>query len=493
MNLRLFVCAIFFLFSNFAKAAEISPFYGNSTIASAYNQLKHGRNCGQVTAAELKTQGFTCSMRKPVGDIFDALKPANSEIFDQNIFNISAESQVERNKCLTEQIAAIQGDKNLQNAWQSFLIASWMGIKKSELMLNTCNREVFSRIEKANVKRYGIEKAYEISLKNSFMTKAKPLPDRWKEICFDDDAVEALKAATYAFKFSVPVISNPEFFKNLEDNRDMLINTETGKPLTDEDLLAADLSDDEGELQTDLVKLKIKKKASPNFENNIYDQINTLKNDRTTITDKITKSKSGSNYDLDAELIDYMYEDGTVLQTLKSKKLIPEDYSGLGSTDEKKISNGAFCMLARFEPTMVGELIDMGVQGYLFGKLFFSGAGKLIAASKTPVGTGMKAASYLMVAKQIAKACPVPVVGDKPHRMQKVASMSQTETQATLMAGNLPKEVGYAKWNLEIDQKKTPSCKTAEQKNLMFNSAHDARCLLNIAILGALKIAFPKL
>lgn len=458
----------------------------NSMLTSAYIQLSNARFCGQVSKQDLKNAGFSCDNRQPILQ----LNSSAWSIYEWNVFQLAAERQVEKNNCLTEQVSVLVNDKSQFSDWNSRLIAAWLGQKKSELIINKCGADVYSRLDLADVKRYGVSKAYENSIKNSTFHLRKPLEKEWLDLCFDDEKISALRAANSLFQFSLPVVSDPALFKTLERHRKMLVNTNTGKPLSDADILNADLQD--------LSFLTVKKNAQ--YDKDIIGSIQNLSNERTSITEKIKGSKTMEGYQLDTQIRDYLFEDETVDQVMSDKNLKYKTQIETGDKKEPELSAGAFCLMSKYEPNFTGEMVGLAVESAVAGGVVlkvWKGAKYLAGLSKTEkvkqsMGYGLKAVGYPMMAAQIAKSCPVPVFGNEPFRTSKVVSGIKNENMAFIKGADLPDSVGYGSWNLKMDTAQAPSCKTAEQRNLMLNNNYSANCIFDTLLtLAPLKIALP--
>ncbi|MBL7671461.1 MAG: hypothetical protein JNM39_13330 [Bdellovibrionaceae bacterium] len=122
------------------------------SLVSMYLLLSDGQRCGYIPDEELKLVGATCPSRngtKIKGSVW------NSIIFEQAVYQKTAEKQIEKNKCLTEMIDLLDKDPEKMGIWYQRLLRAWLGLKKSELILNICSREVLSRLEPANIARYG--------------------------------------------------------------------------------------------------------------------------------------------------------------------------------------------------------------------------------------------------------------------------------------------------------------------------------------------------
>src|SRR5690606_32970269 len=101
------------------------------------------------------------------------------------VFQEAAELQVKKNECLNQQQRALRTKKSPDGTpnfhiWSSQLAASWMGVKKAELILSKCRTEMRG-IDLADIKRYGMDKAYERSLQRRIHGGKKPMNSEWRE------------------------------------------------------------------------------------------------------------------------------------------------------------------------------------------------------------------------------------------------------------------------------------------------------------------------
>ncbi|MGZ3775767.1 MAG: hypothetical protein ACXVCN_18775 [Bdellovibrio sp.] len=457
--------------------------------ASIYNQIKNDRKCGDVTKTDLKNAGFNCGI-KNTNDVSNYLPWA---IFEWNAFQVSAENQIDKNNCLNEQMTALFNNDQLLHTWFSQLTASWMGMKKSDLILTQCYskpRKTHSLEEFANYKQKKITQHDE------------SLSEEWNNICSDSQKISALKAARSLFPYALPVVSDSNFFKTMAKYRKMIINKKTNKPISDEDLLKADLQD------LSFMKLKI----DPEFEREMKQNLSNLYSERSSITKQILDSKKNGSYELSDELKEYIFEDETVYQVLFDRNLMSVDYAGLDktrseinqNTREKNtedfakvpVSNGAFCILAKYEPTFTGEMIDFAMTSAIAGGILFKSLKgiKYLESLSTlkqigrSTSLGFALNGYPMMAKQVYNSCG----GNDAHTSKKVVSMAKTEVLASIQGADLPNEVGYGTWNLDIDPKITPSCNKIENKNLMLNKKYKSNCFLDsLLAISPLKISLP--
>lgn len=461
---------------------EFPAHAGNSILASSYTQISNGRYCQQVSRDDLKAAGFTCGFGKSTEQLTDT----SWSIFEWNIFQLSAQSQVEKNNCLTEQLSALQNDKTKLRTWYSQLGAAWMGMKKSDLILKKCTAfDIKERIRNLNGLQSEIAKKSPTLKK---LPKQEVYTDEWQNLCNSPNKMSALRASNKLFQHALPVISSPKFFEIMESHRGMLVDKKTGSPLSDEDLLKADLQ------ELSFMKLQF----TDEFETEIGKSLNELAAERKGITKKLEESKTpDGDYSLNSELKDYIYEDDTLNQTLASKGLLAKyDEDGKMISD---VSNGAFCLLSKYQRTPSGEIFAFGVESALAGGILFkalkgtkylAGLTELQQAKKS-AGLGLAVTGYPMIAREIARECPVGL-GNEAHRTNKFVSSRLTETDTAIEAASLPKTVSYAPWYLDADPKEIPSCKKLEDKSLKLNAANNSNCALSLILsVAPLKVALP--
>lgn len=359
------------------------------------------------------------------------------------------------------------------NVWLSQLAASWLGAKKAELILKKCRSEVsvwyFNRST--------------LRLEGAKGAGATPwlgeMDSKWKDLCLDDEKMASINAARSLFQFAMPVVGSGDVFDEMEKNRSTIINKKTGKPLTDDEILAADLSD------LSFVKLQ----SGKEFQSAIIARLDTLKEERTKITKEIgeTQTKAGSKeyFDLSDEQKDFMFGDGTVYDLLTRKKLIDP----IGNQ-----SNGAFCLMAKYEPSFTGEIFNVVASSAFAGGIIMRtlrGVGyatELTAAQQVKKGftLGMALTASPQLFSSIRNACTTNLTNTN-----KLSRSSKGEVSAFVSAASLPQDLGYQSWNSNIDPSEIPACKNAMDKNLILNG-HKESCLFNVFTLVApLQLSLP--
>jgi len=478
MAIKLFIVLILTILS-------VSVSADNSFVAALYNQVMNQKMCGSVTRSDLKKTGIKCAYGNPVENI--SVSPW--QIYEWSIFQEASHAQIDKNKCLAEKISALQKNKQLLDAWYSQLIALWIGNKKAKLILNVCQSEVLSRVDKANIKRYGLKDAYEKSINQSSFKSIKKLPSSWIDVCTDEDQITALKASQNLFMYSLSVISHSDFFKSIDKYRHSIVDGRTGKPLTDASILKADLSD--------LSFLQIN--LDPKLDQAIASKMKNLKAERLDINARLTNSQKDGVFTFrefpDDGLKDYMYKDETVFQVLASK-------SEIESGAKPAVSNGAYCLLAKYEPTLTGEVLNFAFEAFFWEKAIAKnviGLPKLLSKTsrlqpfakpiRSCLTTGFGLAGCPMVAQEIYNSCV-----NKPFQAFKVKNKSQQEIAHSINAADLPQAVKLEKWNLVFDPKDIPSCQNIKEKNYAINEDLKSDCYTDALLtIAPLKVSLPVL
>lgn len=462
----------------------------NSLFVSAYNQVAHGRLCGEVGENDLKAAGIDCDIKNSPQHFHST----SSAILEWSVFQQGAENQIEKNNCIEEKIEWLLNSKNQQDfdAWISIAAVAWAGMKRSQLFLKMCTHPSLLNMKPVSKQQLSNKLAFEDRFKNKVPgtvgRRSKPKDQAQEltqllEFCSDETQISILKSADTLFPYMVPIVSDPEFFKIIEKHRKFLVDPKSGKPMTDSDLMRANLSDPNS----------FEVLLEEPLEQELRKSMEKLAQDRAAITKDLKNSKSKSGYDLSSAQKGFIFKDETIYSTMMSQGLLPESFKGgLGSPSE--VSAGAFCILARYEPNAGAELAQMAVETALYGGALFK---VFKAANILANGRAQKALLYGLgvqgmteVANAISKVCPAPVVGDLAHRAKKTNSRSRTGDipPDALVAAEMPKAMGFKIWKFDLDDQQTPSCKKQEDKNHIVKSPEGTSCLME-ALLSVAPIA----
>lgn len=475
-----------------------------SYLGAAYTQIVNRRYCGDTDYKDVaKLSADSCRLRKPNQLVSDH----PWQIYEYYTFQNAAQEQIDKNNCLKEQVMEMGRNPVHMGHYYTYLAQAWLGMKKAELTLRACRTHALNLMEPADVKRLGKQGAYDKAFfGRNPLVKHPRLPAELLKTCFDPEAMAALEAAQAVFRFTVPVISHPDLIAAMDAHRN-IITKANGKPVTDEEILNM-------ELPKDMATLTLDDTNEP-FQKDVVAVIEDLTKERMEMTARIAATKKNGHFELNQEMKDYMYDDETVINMLKAKNEIRSDFRAINNKQgfqypEEQISNGAFCVMAKYKPTVRGELAGLAVESLVSGGIIFRAlnysakaikaadeVGKVSTArarmnrvkaewelSKQALGMGAIAPGLRMIQDNIRKACPVPG-GIEGHKMQKVESANKHFLDASVTASQIPKALGYSTWGFEFDPKHTPSCKNEDSKNLMLNQGRRSNCALEALLLLA--------
>lgn len=392
---------------------------------------------------------------------------------EQKVFNQAAEKQIAKNRCLNEQIKALRTDRGLRARWTSYLALAWMGMKKNELLLQKCRNIFLNVVEKADAKRYGFEQAWQRNrdrlkkYRPELITDSDETVERLKPLCLNPEAVQAMGQAQQLFQHALPVISTPDIFSAMEKNRHILINKETGRPFTNNDLLITDLRQD------GLLRIT----SDPAFHRAIDRALTGVREDRSSTNKRIESSKNREGYKMSSNERDYIYQDGTVTEILEEQKLLG--------------TSAGQCIMDRYEPSIASALAELAIPSAAIGKALglavrgirylrtgastyktmgFSRA--LVKNAKADALKGLVAVSVYDILKQMNRAC-----WSEAGRSSRLNDMSRFGTQI-ISAADLPEESGFERWNITFHKGTTPSC--SKDANLIYNSSLEASCAMEV-------------
>jgi hypothetical protein len=433
----------------------------NNLIIKTYSANANDRVC-TVTSKDIAKVSKYCP--HPT-DHLQYLLASSSEIYEWTIFQMAATLQIKKNKCIQERTKALLEDKEMMDEWMDYLVISWLGSKKSTMMLDRCRQ---------------------ISLKaqmRSFYSREPAVPRLWKDICDDPDRRAALEATTNIFQYSMPVASSPEFFKVMEENRAGIVSKKTGKPITDDEILGTDLSDVFSVIQSDdnsfrFLKRELKKKFM------------VLSNEREAMSQKILKSRSPTSkgFVLDEALRDAMFEEDTVMDVLQATKEI-KTVNGV-----PEFSGGANCIMNRYEKSLGGEMAELVILGIFFSRVMpgaFNPARlkNLKDLSKAALVGSIPAGTFQGL-REFVKTCY-----HSEYQDAKLIGTQKSQVKAFEIARDMPKSIGHKAFAMKnFPDDKAPSCKGIDA-NLMLGDFKRFTCiqnaLLTITNFASLRLSLP--
>ena len=455
----------------------------NDFISASINQMMEGKYCGLVTPEDVQAVHPACDLsphRQASTPYF--------EIYETAVFQKSAEMQATKNGCLAEQIDQLVHDDRAFNIWFSNLYSAWVGSQKARIYNWNCQR-----VLRPNANE---EKAY--------------YQKHFAKVCENKEQRETLKDAEELFYQSVPVINSENLMKIMEKSRNDMFKvlvppgvdikklTPEEKlelptaPLTDKDIAEMDLSN--GDLHgMYLENVKAQLKA----------ELEKVSKERREDVKKLQKAlKDG---DIPQDMRDYLFDDGTVYQALKEQ-------GALTSGSDGGITQGASCIVSRYEPRMLSTMGSFVFTAHVIGKGFglaqqayrgiktfmgFGGSSAVAAASMetrassfartisrikniTPSQVGIAGATIDASGEAIWREC----LSDSTH-LPKTAPLANEEVKR-----NVPSSFAYSKKNLKFEVD-LPACQSAQTQDLIVSSFQQAGCSQELLMAGPISVALP--
>jgi hypothetical protein len=478
-----------------AAFASLAVFAGahaeNSIVASAYNQIRQGQYCSDVRKEDISTSGLNCSLETTKK--LAKLNGSAADLMEHLVFERAADAQVTKNKCLQEQIETMMKDPKRMQAYKFLLVQAWLNRRKANLMWDTCNKTFYQKMDLAMMKREGFEKewarveARARGTQHEILGPSKEFMDKWKPICLKEETATALRNADELFSYALPVISAPAIFDAMDKNRDLLKIHATGKPITDQEILATDLRNLES------LRFDLKEPGQLKLDAALQDTFKDLAAERAKVANRLSRRDpprtkaarlGGSGQGpLESDHRDYLFEEGTVHQVMLNEGMMYDKATG-------NLSNSAACLLARYEPTLMGSVLDfsaktivtggaigVGIRGVnaVRGATAVAGTKKALTAGqelKRGARLGAMTAGVEMLAHQVYRHC-----FSSTARTRHMNSMKDSDASVSMSIANLPEEITTDRSYSVFSKAEAPSCEDAGKQSLLTNSAHDANCM----------------
>jgi hypothetical protein len=490
------------LFSHLLTLCLLSLAFGptamadNSYLTSLWNQKEAGQYCLQTREKDVKAAG---SCRQAYKNNLDALLESANSFIERDVFNSAVPKQIKKDKCLIERLNQLNKPSEMQDAWIGNLVEAWIGMRKAVLIREKCMWHYLEKTEGCQRCKTQVCEGQLCVNEPEDKVYAASADKPWRSVCTDKAQMGALNNAEELYAMALPVVSSKKYLKIVEKFRDRIVNSKTKKALSDEDILAMDVT------KLDNVELNIDmgygggrfRHLVPNneFREALNEFTNDLRDERKESLEETAKAKMpDGTYDLSQDQKDYIYEDGTVYPVLLERGLISKETAANPALVDTPlfgqhfVSNGISCMISTYEPNGQGEIFDFaattfGTAG--FGVFFkvkkfanMSRAKKVFKAIASSTKMGLMVAGGKMLLNAGA-GCFARNPG-----LQKAASnqekSSYAEAQFLPRSDNAPKSLSlnYQAKTIEFDQKTTPSCSGTE--NLSLPSMATSNCIVEM-------------
>jgi hypothetical protein len=505
----IWVLSLIFLLPLFINKAVAE----NSSFQSLFNQWVKNQYCSEVTTDDIRA--FKCDSTGLLKAMDNKnLEQTGHQVFDWLVFQEAVRMQVPKDKCIYEQITQDlmtnlpEHNKPNCNPWKQYLGINWLRARKAKLVYAACRgilNMVSSRAHKyRELKNFTPDKSFENLLKNwqPENKNEKPLIniEALKKRCYGEDQMEILYASQSLFQLAVPVISSPDLFEVVEKNRGAIKSLRNNsEPLTDLEIVNMDLGDFTNKVDID---------CKGQFNVEVDSVLKSYADHRLKSAQKLEAKRNPKNdtYNLDSEDRDYLFADDTVTQVLKDNDVFENpSMTKTKYRTEKRLSNAAACLISQYEPTMAGSLIEFGglsvFEGALLFKIF-SGLKLFKYVDKNGElkhiinlsATSSKKKNFLMALdmgmlkvgapdmkvgiEQLLKIC-FPKLRDVTE--EPGLSSRSNAGNINILGAELPKPLGFKKYDEIIDLTKTPSCKNPKLRDWNRDSIQNANCFLAAA------------
>jgi hypothetical protein len=451
--------------ASFILCALFSPksLAKNPFVASVYNEVRVGRFCGMTNDKDLRSAGYRCSI---LGEA-EKLASGRAALFEALVFKETTTAQVEKNKCLIDRLAILKdpGQKQLFKNWYAQIALAWLGYKKSDLILEKC------LVTSVLTDRVNYRKAHPEYYLNSRQPPTS-VSKEWQSFCSNKKELDALWVARSLFTSTIPILSSPTFLDLMEKNRNEISIRKTGKPISDGEILGLDLSSD--------FSANVRVRLDKEMEHSLKHEIDNLTLERAGINKKLANP---GLLGLSQEVKDFMFNDGTVYQTLKKDGLITDHFVSFNESarDPDAISEGAACLLAKYEPTIAGSLIDffgtsliIGEVGLAFESEKYLKDTSALKKAKDAFQTGAIVYGVPQLLIQAVSACT-----SSPSHWNTFNFAKESRLFDIAKAGDLPPDVGFTTALADDKLKEVKTCKGGADQGLTLSSFNHSLCLKN--------------
>lgn len=420
----------------------------NSPFVNYYNEFTKNRKCQRVSKNEIAQIIPKCQLDKPRSSF-----ESNYDVFESAVFNESARKQIIKNNCIIEQAKDLLDNHNKFAEWKSELLSSWLRWKKSKLILEKC------KTLNTQVGRNGKITSY------SFPGYRGPPLEKDKDlinICvFSLDQVKQYDAI---FSATIPYLSGSNYFEIIDEHRNVFINPQTGKPLSNNDLLYMNLGD------LEKVNLDLNDKESVLISNALKREVSVRGVERQKSNSELEKHKDqNNNFFPDEDSRDFLFKQGTVQETLNQFDIGPN----------QNASNASKCLLNKYEENDQGELLEFFITSLISGGIIFKTIKYLptkIAKSGISISQGLNYGVYTagglaLIIKEFPKCISSYNKVAKPYSSTQILKSKADGVTA------IPEQIGFKDFSTESEVATSPNCQQLGESTLAFLNSKERYCL----------------
>ncbi len=429
--------------------------------------MENGRLCGEATEQDIKNAGYKCYTHN---ENYERgwYTAESSQILQWLIFDEAAKNQIDRNQCLKDMLDELYKNDKARLSLSNAMVSSWLGFRKTELLLGICSRYLNDQSKIPGSPRLTTDAERE----------------KYKTLCEDEEKVNTLKISRTIFEQAIPVFSSSDILDFFRKHRDLIFSKNTKKPVTDQEILSANLQDLSGFSVDPATTTEPLKRLLLDSSQKSEREINNFSKSR---------NKAGT-FNLSTQQRDNLYESGMVNEILAARGLIGQSEEGSASIklrDKSSVSSGAVCLLAKYEPNLKAEVAEVLLEAAVLGGIYFKVAKGVIWA-----GNGGKDLLMLMLKGAALSNWHLPVnafkacVTDKlqKNKMQSISDLEhdpQKTSNMTEAFDHLPEDVGYAIWD-SIKMPNPKSCNSSGKAHYFTEQMAGSSCLIQAAFASTL-------
>lgn len=346
----------------------------NSPIASLWNQVLAKRPAcfqNQVADVERLKKNMNCARIERSPEVSGGPLLGAPNLYENLIFNQALWLQKQKDLCLEQQMKSLFDPKNSKqrDTWVLKIVELWLAKRQMELVLKTCHDQFYGRgrLESSEIERYGQEEAQRRSDQRALARSQDlgPKAEPWRKLCFDHKELTRGQEQVALLTAALPFLSDPEFLKIIEKNRHVIRKRtnqpvpseylrDIGTPLSDADLLTMEWT--LPSLESLVVPYKV---VAPSLTDDLRKHFSSVVAKRKNLNAQMDKDRRTPFGGMSDAQKQYLFEEGSVALALEDA----------GELAGGKPTNAAACLTARYEKTLVGDLLDLGVTSAGIGAL----------------------------------------------------------------------------------------------------------------------------
>lgn len=420
----------------------------------ANNLYYGGHDCTAIQDAHVaKVQGRSCTKAFAVEETFTPLDTMKRVTFE------NARTLAEgKNKCLADYGTAFVQSEKAQTEYRRKLTALWLNRKKAQLILGECQK-IYAATPypdtSLDARPDGQLTAEQLEKESATLKKFNPdLNLRYYATCRARNQVSALRALVELSDQAAPFLSSPEVFDLLEKNRGMVVSVQTGKPVTDAEILDFDLKGAAPLVAPDSAKLK-----------GFFDDLKNYVRAQGQKRDTFVKSLSGKFAE---KKLKELFNEGSAQETMSDL-----GYGEARAKEDPDVARVHFCLRSIYEGNEAVDFAEI-IGLFLLARRVMP-AGAVATMSRAGAWIPDSVAWVAAASPSIYRACRA-LQGEKEQLGGRPSS------DPKMNVGALPNEFDFDLLSLEtIPLESVESCKSLGMTRVFQKKNLKTSCAMEIA------------